>query len=465
MLKRTICTIMFLMLPLAMLTLLFNVQPVESEPTTIIVPNDYPTFQKAINAANDGDTIKVGWDIWSPDPLESVVVNKSVTLINPGYYAPILDFVVVADSASIIGFMTGGLSILADNVSINRVGVGPSGGWGFPYSGISLNGANGCNLSEVGVGGINEGSGITLSESSNNIIANSFFDSVFVNVGLIAFISSFNNTFSGNTVWSNWAPSVYLDDSSGNKFFGNSFNVYYAEQVTVLGDSANIWDQGYPSGGNHWNDYNGTDFYTGPYQNETGSDGIGDTPYVFNGNNQDYYPLVTHNITITEVAPSKTVVGEGLSLNVSVTVENQGDYAETFNVTTYANTTVINTIASITLASNDSTTLTFPWNTTGYVKGNYIISAYATAVPGETSLADNNFTDGRVTIAMVGDITGPEGYPDDKVDIRDIGSVARLFGAESPDPKYDPNCDIVYDKKIDIKDIALAAIHYGETEQ
>lgn len=464
MLKRTICRIMFLMLPLTMLTLLFNVQPVESEPTTIVVPDDYPTFQEAINAANDGDTIKVGWRYWPPDPLESVVVNKSVTLINPGYYAPISDFVVVADSASIIGFMTGGLSILADNVSISRMGVGPEEPW-FPYSGIWLDGANDCNLSEVGVGGIDEGIGLYLSESSNNIIANSFFDSVFVNVDLIAFISSFNNTFSGNTVSSNWAPSVYLDDSSGNKFFGNSFNVYYAEQVRVLGDSANVWDQGYPSGGNHWNDYNGTDFYTGPYQNETGSDGIGDTPYVFDENNQDYYPLVTHNITITDVAPSKTVVGEGLSLNVSVTVENQGDYAETFNVTTYANTTVINTFASITLASNDSTTLTFSWNITGYVKGNYIISAYATAVPGETSLADNNFTDGRVTIAMVGDITGPEGYPDGKVDIRDIGSVARLFSAESPDPKYDPNSDVIYDLKIDIKDIALVAIHYGETEQ
>ena len=32
--------------------------------------------------------------------------------------------------------------------------------------------------------------------------------------------------------------------------------------------------------------------FSGPYQNETGSDGIGDTPYVINADNIDNYPLV-----------------------------------------------------------------------------------------------------------------------------------------------------------------------------
>jgi hypothetical protein len=54
----------------------------------------------------------------------------------------------------------------------------------------------------------------------------------------------------------------------------------------------NKWDNGYPSGGNYWSDYNGTDLYSGPYQNVTGSDGIGDTPYVIDANNTDHYPLM-----------------------------------------------------------------------------------------------------------------------------------------------------------------------------
>jgi len=58
-------------------------------------------------------------------------------------------------------------------------------------------------------------------------------------------------------------------------------------------DSVNVWDNGYSSGGNYWSDYNGTDLYSGPYQNVTGSDGIGDTPYVMNANNLDNYPLIS----------------------------------------------------------------------------------------------------------------------------------------------------------------------------
>jgi nitrous oxidase accessory protein NosD len=54
----------------------------------------------------------------------------------------------------------------------------------------------------------------------------------------------------------------------------------------------NTWDDGYPSGGNYWSNYTGIDEYSGPSQNETGSDGIGDTPYVIDENNTDRYPLM-----------------------------------------------------------------------------------------------------------------------------------------------------------------------------
>jgi len=76
--------------------------------------------------------------------------------------------------------------------------------------------------------------------------------------------------------------------SHNNHIYHNTF----ISGEVFLADSANTWDNGYPSGGNYWSDYNGTDFYTGPYQNETGSDGIGDTPYVIDENNTDRYPLM-----------------------------------------------------------------------------------------------------------------------------------------------------------------------------
>lgn len=56
--------------------------------------------------------------------------------------------------------------------------------------------------------------------------------------------------------------------------------------------ASNKWDDGYPSGGNHWSDYNGIDVFKGPNQDIPGSDGIGDTPYIIDGDSQDYYPLM-----------------------------------------------------------------------------------------------------------------------------------------------------------------------------
>jgi len=54
-------------------------------------------------------------------------------------------------------------------------------------------------------------------------------------------------------------------------------------QVSTL-DSVSEWDEGYPSGGNYWNDYDGVD---------VDGDGIGDSPYVIDADSRDNYPLMT----------------------------------------------------------------------------------------------------------------------------------------------------------------------------
>jgi len=139
--------------------------------------------------------------------------------------------------------------------------------------------------------------------------------------------------------------------------------------------------------------------------------------------------FLIHDVAVTNVTSSKTVVGQGYSLNINVTVENQGDYTETFNVTVYANTTIIETKTNITLTSGNSTTLTFTWNTTGVAKGNYTITVEATHLPGETDTTDNTLSDGWIIVAMIGDLTGPEGVPEGKCDMRDVYVVARAFGS------------------------------------
>jgi len=55
---------------------------------------------------------------------------------------------------------------------------------------------------------------------------------------------------------------------------------------------SNVWDDGYPSGGNYWSDYVGVDEKSGPDQDLPGRDGIGDKFYIIDSNNVDHYPLM-----------------------------------------------------------------------------------------------------------------------------------------------------------------------------
>lgn len=169
--------------------------------------------------------------------------------------------------------------------------------------------------------------------------------------------------------------------------------------------------------------------------------------------------ILGHDVAVTDVAPLKTIVGQGYSMHINVTVENQGDYTETFNVTLYANTTIIETKTNITLTSGNSTTLTIPWNTTGVAKGNYMIWAYATPVPGETDTLDNTFTAGLVYVVIPGDINN-----DDMVDIYDLILVASAFGSTADEATYNPNADINNDGTIDIYDLIIVASNFGETD-
>jgi hypothetical protein len=83
-------------------------------------------------------------------------------------------------------------------------------------------------------------------------------------------------------------------------------------------------------------------------------------------------------------------------------------------------------------------------------------------------MANNNFTGGWVIVAMVGDITGPNGWPDGKIDMRDIGLVARHFSETVPPAPA--NCDLngtttgVPDGKIDMRDIGLVASNFGKID-
>jgi len=167
-------------------------------------------------------------------------------------------------------------------------------------------------------------------------------------------------------------------------------------------------------------------------------------------------PVSPHDVAITNVTSNNTRVKPGQEVAIEVTVENQGNHTEMFNVTAYADTTIIDILTDITLTSGNSTTIGFAWNTTAF--GNYTISAYASPVPNETDVFDNTFIDSWVIVTIPGDVD-----EDNDVDIFDIAVIADICGVSNPNPKYDPNCDIDGDGDIDIIDVTIAAGNYGQS--
>jgi len=134
--------------------------------------------------------------------------------------------------------------------------------------------------------------------------------------------------------------------------------------------------------------------------------GIGDPYYIINaaamsdhighGYFNNILPLI-HDVAVTSLdAPAEAVLGEVVSINV--TVANQGDFSETFDVTIYYDGITMETRTVMDLAPGAETTLTFIWNTAGMKEGTYTIKAEASLVVDEVDPNDNTFVDGTVTI-------------------------------------------------------------------
>jgi len=164
--------------------------------------------------------------------------------------------------------------------------------------------------------------GIILYQSSNVTVANNTATSN-GNSGVRASASSdfllacnniTGNNWHGVFVGSSTAFTVAYNRVSSNSPFGvnltgsTAATVHHNRMDNTLQAAddrgpENAWDDGYPSGGNWWVDYAGADFFSGPNQDQPGSDGIGDTPYVIDADSQDGYPLMAPPLGSCPYAP------------------------------------------------------------------------------------------------------------------------------------------------------------------
>ena len=151
------------------------------------------------------------------------------------------------------------------------------------------------------------GRGIHLFSSFQNIITTNSIKNCSRAIKLKA---SDENIISSNIVSGNNFIGIDLDGSNSNKFFHNMISNCEQMALWVWNDASenlfyfnnfvnnttnveayisdfqkfpiNIWDNG--TIGNFWSDYTGLDI---------NNDGLGDSPYIIDENNQDNYPLMT----------------------------------------------------------------------------------------------------------------------------------------------------------------------------
>jgi hypothetical protein len=173
-----------------------------------------------------------------------------------------------------------------------------------------------------------------------------------------------------------------------------------------------------------------------------------------------------HDVSSTDIVPSKTVVGKGYSAQINVTIANRGAFTETFNVTAHANGTAIGTQTVDNLNMNTSALMAFDWNTTEFAYGNYTLENCADVVPGEVNADDNNCTCPiQVHVGVPGDVSGATvGIYDGKCDMRDIAYLVSLFNTKPSSSNWNPNADVNNDIVCNMKDIAIAVIHFSQHE-
>lgn len=446
--RKVAPAIMLTLLITSMISLMFGLRVVAS-PDTIYIRPDGSVDPSTAPISRVGNVYTFTANIY-----ESIVIQKNNIIVDGNGYTlqgtpPSYGFTLNSTNSNvtikntfITGFRYGVFLNFTSDITIYSNALTNN-----DRGGVWLQGSTRTNITKNAMANNYVGVLLTWANNTNTVTNNTIRSNPFG----VMLIASTNNTIGDNTIGNSTLGGIYLDRADNNLIYHN--NLINNTPQAVTSDSTSIWDNGYPSGGNYWSDYSGTD---------ANHDGIGDTPYAIDANNTDRYPLMNarwiHDIAVTNLTISKTVIGQGYNATINVSVQNQGNLNQVFELTLYANTSVIQTL-SIYLTNGSSTARTITWKTTGWTKGAYTLKAFVTIVPAETDTADNTFVYGIVKVTVPGDVDG-----DRDIDIYDVVRITSSYNAIIGDPRYYANADIDGNGIINIFDVVIATSRYGYKE-
>jgi parallel beta-helix repeat protein len=306
---RAVSGIMLTLLLTGMLTLAFDIQPVEASGTIYIRADGSVDPPTAPISTLDNITYTFTGNIVSTGIYDSIIVERNnITIEGDGY---MLQGPSYLESRAAIR-LSGRTNVTVRNTQIRNF-----------YYGIALDSSSNNSISENNI--TNNYLGIWLgSSSSNSISGNTITKNRVFGIQLR---SSSSNSISGNSIAANNYVGIRLGEASSNNiiyhnnFVNNLFQVYTENSVNVWNARvraySNSWDDGYPSGGNYWSDYK--DRY--PDAVEIDQSGIWNTQYVIGLHNVDNYPLTspqsdTAPPTLSILSPeNKTYAANDVPLN------------------------------------------------------------------------------------------------------------------------------------------------------
>ena len=142
-----------------------------------------------------------------------------------------------------------------------------------------------------------------------------------------------------------------------------------------------------------------------------------------------------NNPAITAVTCSSSFVEQGFPETLTANIENSGSSTVSCNVTFSVNAIPVST-QPVTLPSESSTVASTVWNSTGFALGDYVLSATAWPVAGETSATSETCTGSTILVTCLGDLTG-QGTVDSTSFFAFVNDYINYYSEHQCDPSAD----------------------------